>query len=585
LPSEYQVNNDIQTLVLATRLCHRKSTINAEEKTMQAEGHTIHLASENLEIPAETGQTALEALIGAGIFLRTDCGGKGGCGKCRVKMAAGVSGGGGEPDESEIKILGQSDLSEGVRLACRLKITGDIALEIPETSRLSAEVAQKGLPTLFDKLADLKAPPAGLPGSYGLAVDLGTTTIAVYLCNLSTGAVTASTSARNPQTLFGDDVMSRISAIRLDPALLARQQKMAVKAVEWGITSLCRSTRIDPEKINPMVVVGNSTMIHIFVGENPSSIGVFPYTPQFVAEKRLPAGSIGFRFNPSAQIRTLPLITGFIGADIVSAALASELSRAEPGTMLVDVGTNGEIMYLGKNGLSATSCATGPAFEGAAISHGMHAVSGAIDAVKIGKNSGPPVCSLIQQNPAKPKKPAGLCGTGVISTVAELYKAGLILKDGAFDRGADSPYLRLDENQVAEFVVVAAEKTQDGRPVTFTQNDVRAIQLAKGALRTGIDLLCREAGRQRPARLLVAGAFGSFINKADALRIGMFPPIPAEDIEVVGNAAGAGAILALFDDTLGTRAVELARATRVLDLASDPGFQDTFIDSLAFPDK
>jgi uncharacterized 2Fe-2S/4Fe-4S cluster protein (DUF4445 family) len=552
---------------------------------MHFDGHTIQLASENLEIRAEDGQTVLEALIGAGIFLRTDCGGKGSCGKCRVKMVAGVSGGVGAPDETEIKILGPSDLSAGVRLACRLKISGDITLDIPETSRLSAEVAQKGLPTLFDKLADLKSPPAGLPDSYGLAVDLGTTTIAVYLCNLSTGSVTASTSARNPQTLFGDDVMSRISAIRLDPALLARQQKMAVKAVEWGITSLCRSTRIDPVKIDPMVVVGNSTMIHIFVGENPSSIGVFPYTPQFVAEKNLRAGSIGFRFNPNAQIRTLPLITGFIGADIVSAALASELSHAQPGTMLVDVGTNGEIMYVGKDGLCATSCATGPAFEGAAISHGMHAVSGAIDAVKIAKNSGQPVYSLIQQNPAKPKKPAGLCGTGVISAAAGLYDAGLILKDGAFDRGADCTNLRLDENQVAEFIVVPAEKTQDGRPVTFTQNDVRAIQLAKGALRTGIDLLCQASGRQRPSKLWVAGAFGSFINKTDALKIGMFPPIPEEDIDVVGNAAGAGAILALFDHTLWSRAVELAQTTRVLDLASDPDFQDRFIDSLAFPDK
>jgi uncharacterized 2Fe-2S/4Fe-4S cluster protein (DUF4445 family) len=311
---------------------------------------------------------------------------------------------------------------------------------------------------------------------------------------------------------------------------------------------------------------------------------VFPYTPQFVSGQRLRAGSIGFRFNPDSRIHTLPLITGFIGADIVSAALAAELLDAEPGTMLVDVGTNGEIMYVGKDGLCATSCATGPAFEGAAISHGMHAVSGAIDAVKIDNNSGRPVCSMIQQNPAKAKKPAGLCGTGVISTVAELYKAGLILKDGAFDRAAGSPCLRLDENQVAEFIVVPAEKTQDGRAVTFTQNDVRAIQLAKGALRTGIDLLCRAAGRQRPAKLLVAGAFGSFINKKDALRIGMFPPIPEADIEVVGNAAGAGAILALFDENMWTRADALTRSTRVLDLAAEADFQDTFIDSLAFPD-
>jgi uncharacterized 2Fe-2S/4Fe-4S cluster protein (DUF4445 family) len=241
-------------------------------------------------------------------------------------------------------------------------------------------------------------------------------------------------------------------------------------------------------------------------------------------------------------------------------------------------------MYLGKDGLSATSCATGPAFEGAAISHGMHAVSGAIDAVNIDKTSGKAIYSLIQQNPAKPKKPAGLCGTGVISTVAELYKTGLILKDGAFDSQADSAYLRLNENQLSEFILVPAENTQDGRPVTFTQKDVRAIQLAKGALRTGIDLLCQETGMELPTKLLVAGAFGSFINKKDALRIGMFPRISEQNIDVVGNAAGAGAILALFDENILTRANELTRATRVIDLSTHPDFQETFINSLAFPD-
>jgi uncharacterized 2Fe-2S/4Fe-4S cluster protein (DUF4445 family) len=334
-----------------------------------------------------------------------------------------------------------------------------------------------------------------------------------------------------------------------------------------------------------MIVVGNSTMVHIFAGENPSSIGVFPYTPQFVEQKSIRAGSIGFRFKPNLQIHTLPLITGFIGADIVSAALASDLSQAAPGTMLVDVGTNGEIMYWGKDGLSATSCATGPAFEGAAISHGMHAVSGAIDGVEIDRNSGQTICSVIQQNPANPKKPSGLCGTGVISTVAELYQTGLVLKDGAFNPQGTSPYLRFKGAQPLEFVLVSAENTQDGRAVTFTQNDVRAIQLAKGALRTGIDLLCREAGMEIPAKLLVAGAFGSFINKKDALTIGMFPRIPEDKIEIVGNAAGAGAILALFEADMLSRAGELTQITRVLDLSTHPDFQDTFVDSLAFPDK
>lgn len=545
--------------------------------------YKIYLASKNREILAESGQTVLEVLIGAGIFLRTDCGGKGSCGKCRVKVIKPSAEAVTAPDESEIKILGQTHFSAGYRLACRLTIAGDITLEIPATSRLSAEVAQKGQTTLFNIPTASKSPGTGRSVLYGLAVDLGTTTIAVYLCDLEAFSVVASTSARNPQALFGDDVMNRITAIRSDPGLLRRQQKMVVRAIEWGITSLCRSTRVDPHNIQTMVVVGNTTMIHIFVGEDPSSIGVFPYEPGFVKEKTLHAASIGFHFNPDSQIRTLPLITGFIGADIVSAALASKLSQTEKGSMLVDVGTNGEIMYVGRDGLVATSCATGPAFEGAAISHGMHAVSGAIDAVKIDKTSGYADCSVIQQNPDKPKKAAGICGTGVISTAAELLRTGIILKDGAFNRKNDSSYLRRDENDSPEFILVSAQDSQDGRMVTFTQKDVRAVQLAKGALRTGIDLLCRQDGMKRPSKLLVAGAFGSFINKRDALTIGMFPGIPEEDIEVVGNAAGAGAILALFDDEFSIRANELSRYTRVLDLSAHPDFQDTFVESLDFP--
>jgi uncharacterized 2Fe-2S/4Fe-4S cluster protein (DUF4445 family) len=552
--------------------------------TMNAGKHKINLVSENREFWAESGQTVLEALIGLGIFLRTDCGGKGSCGKCQVKVLKASAGDTNTPDESEIKILGQKHLSAGYRLACRLLVSGEISLEIPDTSRLSAEVAQKGLATLVDNLSDLRSPLAGRSDSYGLAVDLGTTTIAVYLCDLGAGKVVASTSARNPQTLFGDDVMSRIGAIRSDPGLLKRQQKMAVRAIEWGVISLCRSTRIDPHNIRNMVAVGNTTMIHIFAGEDPSSIGVFPYEPGFVREKKLSAASLGFRFNPDSQIRTLPLITGFIGADIVSAALAAKLSRADTGTMLVDVGTNGEIMYAGPEGLVATSCATGPAFEGAAIRHGMHAVSGAIDAVKIDRITGKAVCSVIQQNPDQPKKITGICGTGVISAAAELLRAGIILKDGAFNRKDEPPYLRRDHNDSPEFVLASGEETQDGRAVTFTQKDVRAVQLAKGALRTGIDLLCREAGRQRPSKLLVAGAFGSFINKKDALTIGIFPEMPEEDIEVVGNAAGAGAILALFDEEFSIQANELTRDTRVLELSAHPDFQDTFVDSLGFPE-
>ena len=287
-------------------------------------------------------------------------------------------------------------------------------------------------------------------------------------------------------------------------------------------------------------------------------------------------------FNPDAEVRTLPLISGFLGADIVGATMAADLGNQAEGTLLADVGTNGEIIFLGKDGFSATSCATGPAFEGASIRHGMHAISGAIDAVKVDKQTGKPTCSVIQKNPKQPKKVSGICGSGVVSGVAELYRVGLILSDGRFNTDA-APDLFQYEDELPEYILVPDGQTLSGRAVTLAQKDIRAIQLAKGALYAGIQMLCNEKGYEQPSRLLIAGAFGSFIEKEDALSIGMFPALARDCIEIVGNAAGAGAVLTLFDDAYREKARNLVQDTEVLELALHPDFQDIFIKSLAFP--
>ena len=486
------------------------------------------------------------------------------------------------PSEGEVKILGQEELAAGYRLACCATLLNDISLEIPASARLSASVLEKAPPLLLEKHTISKARRDGQKANYSLAVDLGTTTIAVYLCDPAAGKVIASIAMRNPQAIFGDDVMSRISVISADPNLLKRLQRMAVKTIEWGAQALIDSMKIAAAHIKTMKVVGNSTMIHIFVGQNPASIGVYPYAPQFVEEKQFSADSIGFSFNPKAEIHTLPLITGFIGADTVGATVAAELEENPVGTMLVDVGTNGEIMFLGKTGLVATSCATGPAFEGATIQHGMQAVPGAINIIKIDRKKRTVSYSLIQKEPGNTTKPAGICGTGVISAIAELLRAGIIAKDGAFNHETKYPNLQLDENNTAQFILVPPEKTADGRAIVLTQKDVRAIQLAKGAIRAGIDLLCIETHIDLPGKVLLAGAFGSYIKPQDALTIGMLPDLPPEDIEGVGNAAGAGAILTLFEERYAKKANELSRTTRVLDLSTHPNFQDTFIKALSF---
>jgi uncharacterized 2Fe-2S/4Fe-4S cluster protein (DUF4445 family) len=331
-----------------------------------------------------------------------------------------------------------------------------------------------------------------------------------------------------------------------------------------------------------MVAVGNSTMIHLLLGEDPSSIGVFPYSPGFYEDRVLTAGRVGLTFNSAARLRTLPLISGYLGADIVSAAIAADLTHTPTGTLLVDVGTNGEIICLSASGLAATSCATGPAFEGAAIRHGMQATSGAVDSVRFRGDTGCLDYTVIARDTARPQPPAGICGSGVITAVAELLRAGILTRSGSFNSACGLPCLRPGENGVLEFEIVPAGTKGNPRSITLTQADVRAVQLAKGALRTGIDLLCRENGLRRPHKILLAGAFGSFINRVDALRLGMFPEMNDEEIEVVGNAAGAGAVLALLQEDQFAQAREIAQTTRVLDLAAHPDFQNTFINALSF---
>jgi uncharacterized 2Fe-2S/4Fe-4S cluster protein (DUF4445 family) len=534
-------------------------------------------------ITAAPGIRLMEAMVSAGLLLRSDCGGKGRCGKCLVRAKPMAPGALSAAEDPELKSLSVEQLAEGYRLACCARVLGDAAFEIPAESLLTPEVVQKGLPVLLSKL---EAPPAGLPqpGShgFGIAVDLGTTTIAVYLCDLATRSILGSTSARNPQAIFGDDVISRISAVRTESALLPRLQTMAVSAIDWAASALCRRSRIDPPAVREVVAVGNSTMIHLLLGEDPSSIGVFPYTPKFSEARLLTAGKVGLNFNSAARLRTLPLISGYLGADILGAAVAADLSHAPVGTLLVDVGTNGEIICLTGRGLAATSCATGPAFEGAAIRHGMQATSGAVDSVRFRRDTGCLEYAVIQSGPGRPKPPAGICGSGVITAVAELLRAGVLSTSGSFNAGCGSPCLRAGENGALEFEIVPAGATGNRRAITLTQADVRAVQLAKGALRTGIDLLCRENGLRRPHKILLAGAFGSFINRQDALKLGMFPKMKDEQIEVVGNAAGAGAVLALLQEECFAQAHEIADATRVLDLAAHPDFQNTFINALSF---
>ena len=537
-------------------------------------------------IEAEKRANLMEVLIAVGIMLRSDCGGRGRCGKCLVRIKDLRPGAVSTFDEHERQLLGEARLAAGWRLSCCTRVYDHIRLEIPESSLLTPDVVQKGMSVLLSRLDIPTAEQRRIAvQDYGIAVDVGTTTIAVYLCNLKKRTVVGSTSARNPQAIFGDDVISRISAVQTAEDGLARLQKMAVSTIDWAVFALCRRLEIEPMRIASAAVVGNSTMIHLLLGEDPSSIGTSPYLPRFTEEQTRSGGQLGINFNTDVALRTLPLISGYLGADLVGAALAADIASLPTGTLLVDVGTNGEIILKTEDGFAATSCATGPALEGAAIQHGMQATSGAIESVRFFTQAERLECTLIQHDSDHPQPPTGICGSGVISTVAELLRAGVVAPSGNYSATFNSPFLRQGQNGTLVFELVSGQASSAGIPIVLTQSDVRAVQLAKGALRTGIDLLCRENNIQQPYKILLAGAFGSYLQKADILRIGMLPKVPEEDIVIVGNAAGVGAILALCDEDYFNEAKELAQKTQAFELASTPDFQNAFVANLSFPNE
>jgi uncharacterized 2Fe-2S/4Fe-4S cluster protein (DUF4445 family) len=329
-----------------------------------------------------------------------------------------------------------------------------------------------------------------------------------------------------------------------------------------------------------MVVVGNPTMIHLLLGEDPSSIGISPYIPAFFAARTTKATALGLSF-PRAVLSTLPQVSGFIGGDILAATLATELVDKPVGTLLIDLGTNGELILKGRDGFYATSCATGPAFEGAALACGMQAIPGAIDRVMLSAGDAPPQYSLVQKQTGKPSVAAGICGSGVISAVAALIAAGIVEKTGRFASPFRAPAQMKTVDGSQHYVIAPA--AADMGDISLSQKDIRSVQLGKAALICGIEFLLRAAGMTTPERILIAGAFGSHLDKDDMLAVGMLPPIDPARIEVVGNAAGAGAVMIVCNSAYLDTLHNLVEETKVIDLTADSDFQKTFIEQLSFP--
>jgi len=420
------------------------------------------------------------------------------------------------------------------------------------------------------------------PRSLGIAMDIGTSTLAVYLCDFATGAVAAAGAAPNPQRRFGEDVISRIAfAVEKDSGL-ADLHGLVVAEIN-GLISMClNDAKAAHQDIDELSVAGNPTMQQIFMNVHPRGLGTAPYLPVSRASKNLRAMDLGLNLDSAANAYVLPVMSGFVGGDTMGVVLSERPHESEAVSLIVDIGTNGELVLGNRHGLWATSCATGPAFEGGHISCGMPAAAGAVHRVKIDPQSGRTACEVLgrEQNTTA----QGICGSGIVDAAAEMLRAGLLLPSGRLKEGM--PGVVADENGIGrKFVLIPSPAGSKNREIAFTLKDIRQIQLAKAALFAGIQLLMSRAGITRFDRLILTGAFGARFNWKNAVRIGMLPPIAAQvEVKVVENAAGRGAVMALLDGGLRSRADELARKVKVLNLAEDPDFTAVFTSATLFPD-
>lgn len=419
--------------------------------------------------------------------------------------------------------------------------------------------------------------------AYGMAFDIGTTTVVGYLVDLWSGTVAAAVSGLNPQAAFGGDLMSRIAFAQETPANVRRLQVRLIQMLNGQIDEACERAGVERDRIYKVVVVGNTVMHHLFLGIDPTHVGQAPYAPGVRRSTRVSAAEVGLRLRAPTPVLMLPIVAGFVGADAIGMVLSTRLDESRERRIAVDIGTNGEMVIGSHEGLVACSAPAGPALEGAQLSCGMRAARGAIDQVRI---DGAVRCHVIGGVP-----PLGVCGSGILDALAGLLEAGIVDASG---RLHPDPPAALPDNlrrrvvalpdRMTAFVLVPGTETATGKGIILTQADIRQVQLAKGAIRSGIAMLQRltDSPDDQLAELLLAGGFGNYLNIHSAIRIGLIPRLPDGRVTYVGNAAGLGAQMALVSETERRRADTLARQIRHVSLATHPEFQDVFLDALQF---
>ena len=578
----------------------------------------------------------LECARHLGVDLVNLCGGAGTCGRCIVQI---VEGRPSPPTETEKKILSWEQITQGYRLACETVPQSDVKVAVPPESlttpqrtqvesieapvrpqpliniydvtiqpsafqkyrsdyrRLTESLRdQHGIDNIVISLEISRKLPAGLRDNnwkvrvavrkneiigladidarpLGLAVDIGTTKIAVYLIDLESGKVLASKGEMNPQIKYGEDIIARFVYAQSSAEKALEIQNVLVQTLNQMMADLCRIAGVLPADIFDVVIVCNTAIHHLFLKLPTESLSQAPYVPVIDSAMDIKASVLGLKTALGGYVHLLPNIAGYVGSDHVAMLLAVDIFHQKGICLALDIGTNTEICLSNRGLLNSLSCASGPAFEGAHIKFGMRAGDGAIERLKIENTK--INCQTIGGKAAK-----GICGSGILDALAEMYKAGALDKSGRMK--GDHPLVR-DSNGIKEMVLAAKDQSVPGSTdITFSQKDVREIQLAVGAIKTGIKVLLKtqELEPEEIDRIIIAGAFGTYINIASAKAIGMLPNIPEERFVQVGNAAGLGSRLALNSKSKREEAVKIANQVEYVELASFPNFSKLFVEAM-----
>jgi uncharacterized 2Fe-2S/4Fe-4S cluster protein (DUF4445 family) len=596
------------------------------------------------KLVVSSGTNLVEAAQKAKIIIPTFCGNRGKCGKCKVKILQQELP---YTNQEEIT-LSPEERSIGIHLACQINITSDLLVEIVSEEKAQTakfltydlaeafevdhhlkkfylELPNPDLENLIDDSFNIESriktnrPELNIPlfilqnlstllrkndfkvtitvdnnqvinieagdTSYkllGIGIDLGTTTIVGSLVDMLSGNILAIAARTNPQSIYGADVISRVNFSISEPGGLVKLQTTVIEAINEIIEELCESTSTKFREIYEMSLAGNTIMNHLFLGVNPQYIAEAPYIPAYRKKQKFMAEELGIAMLPRGPVSTLPNISGYVGGDITGFILACDLHKRNKIALGIDIGTNGEIVLGSKDRLICCSTAAGPAFEGGQISSGMRAMEGALDKFFIDEEQ-------VFYHVIGDVEPKGICGTGLIDAVAEMRRVGIIDETGRIVapnlfKGAEWLKKRIVENDKNYDFILTKESDGARQVLKLTQQDVRELQLAKGAMAAGIEILMNELGIgvDQVEEILIAGAFGSYLNKFNALQIGLLPAISPDKIKFVGNAASLGAKKFLLSQNARQEADEIIKTTKYLELSARLDFQNIFAEKMFF---